>query len=213
MPQNPMIRALVIFLIGLLILLLGLAGWLYMQPRGQLDGGSFDSSTTGQESSLGVDYSLTSQDGSTVSRSDFAGSFQLYYFGYTYCPDVCPTSLAVMGQAMSRLERQDPEAAARIQPLFITIDPERDTPEVLADYVVHFHPRLIGLTGSPEEIAAVAKGFRVFAQKGDERGENDYLMDHTSAFILMDPEGRFIRLFTHGTPPEEIAAALAKIAG
>jgi len=213
LPKDPVIRALVIFLIGLQVLLLGLAGWLYSQPGGRMAGGSFDSSSVGAESALGIDYSLTSHEGKTVSRSDFEGSFRLYYFGYTFCPDVCPTSLAVVGRALDRLVREDPEAAARIQPIFITVDPARDTVEVLADYVVHFHPRMIGLTGSEAEIAEVTKGFRVFAQKGEELEGGGYLMDHTSAFILMDPQGRFLRLITHGTPADEIAAALAKIAG
>ncbi len=211
MPQNPMIRALVIFLIGLLILLIGVAAWLYTQPgRG---GGSFDNSGAGVQSEIGVDYSLTNHEGETVTRADFQGLYRLYYFGFTFCPDICPTSLATMTQALDRLERAQPEAAARIQPIFITIDPERDDVAALADYVSHFHPRLIGLTGSQEQIDAVAKGFRIFAQKTDDRGGDDYLMDHTSAFVLMGPDGKFIRLFTHGTPPQEMAEALGRIAG
>ena len=213
MPKNPMIRALVIFLAGLLVLLLGMASYLYLTPSGQLGSGSFDNAGEASQSAIGVEYSLTSHEGKEVARSDFEGSYRLYYFGYSFCPDVCPTSLFVMGQALDRLARDNPDAAAAIQPIFITVDPERDTVEVLANYVIHFHPRLIGLTGSPEDIAAVTKGFRVFAQKTDERGSGDYLMDHTSAFVLMDPEGEFVRLFTHGTPAEEMAADLGKIAG
>jgi protein SCO1/2 len=211
MPQNPMIRALVIFLIGLLILLMGAAAYLYFTPSQQVNQASFDSSGSGAGSSVGTDYSLVNQAGERVSRGDFAGSYRLYYFGYTYCPDVCPTSLIVMGQAMSLLEKSDPAKAAKIQPLFITIDPERDTPEVLANYVPNFHPHLIGLTGTKAEIDAVAKGFKVYAKKVDERGAGDYLMDHSSAFLLMSPEGEFIRLFTHGTQPQEMAEALAAI--
>lgn len=211
MPQNPMIRALVIFLIGLLILLMGAAAYLYFAPAPQVNQASFDSSGSGATSSVGTDYSLLNEQGQRVYRSDFEGLYRLYYFGYTFCPDVCPTSLIVMGQAMSLLEKSDPAKAAKVQPLFITVDPLRDTPEVLANYVPNFHPRLIGLTGSEAEIDAVTKGFKVFAKKVDERGAGDYLMDHTSAFLLMSPEGGFIRLFSHGTQPQEMAEALAAI--
>ncbi|HEV2865122.1 MAG TPA: SCO family protein, partial [Allosphingosinicella sp.] len=107
--------------------------------------------------SLGGHFTLTAQDGRRVSDTDFAGKYRLVYFGFTYCPDVCPTDLQTIGAGLRRFEQSDPARAAKVQPIFITVDPRRDTPPVLARYVAAFHPRLIGLTGSEAEIARVAR--------------------------------------------------------
>ena len=103
---------------------------------------------------MGGPFTLTDQNGRRVSDRDFAGKYRLVYFGYTFCPDVCPVDLQVIGAGLRRFEASDPARAARVQPIFITVDPARDTPAVLRQYVAAFHPRLIGLTGSAEEIAA-----------------------------------------------------------
>jgi len=169
---------------------------------------------------IGGPFSLIDQTGKRVTDADFRGRYLLIYFGYTYCPDVCPTELFVMSQALDILGA----AGERMQPLLITIDPARDTAEVLADYVSNFHPRLIGLTGSADEIRAVAKEYRVYyekvysqlAQGEDTEGagasdpDSDYLMSHSASTFLMGPDGRFIRVFTYGTSAEDMAAGIAE---
>src|SRR5215210_2271918 len=109
---------------------------------------------------IGGHFTLTGHNGKRASDTNFRGKYPIYYFGFTNCPDVCPTDLAQIGEALRSFEKSDPARATRVQPFFITVDPERDTPLVLARYVQAFHPRLIGLTGTPNEIAAVAKTFR-----------------------------------------------------
>jgi protein SCO1/2 len=129
----------------------------------------------------------------------------LVFFGFTYCPDICPTELQVM---MSALDRLGP-AAERITPVFITVDPERDTPEVLKSYVGNFGPRLQGLTGTAQDIAAVAKAYRVhYAKAANPTAPDDYLMDHTSIMYLMDPDGRFVRHFPYTTDAGKLAEGL-----
>jgi len=154
---------------------------------------------------IGGDFTLTSHTGQRVRDADFRGRLMLVYFGYTFCPDVCPAELQVMADALDRL---GPDAE-RVAPLFITVDPERDTRHVLADYVPFFHQRLVGLTGTPDEIAAAAKAYRVYyasAESGEEDGA--YLMDHTSLVYLMGRDGSYLRHFTAGTTAEEMAAAI-----
>ena len=128
----------------------------------------------------------------------------LIYFGYTYCPDVCPTELQTMSSALDELG----DRAASLVPVFITVDPERDTPSALADYVKLFDDRLVGLTGSPAEIAAVARLFRVYYGKVPQKGGDGYLMDHSSFLYLVGPDGEFRGLWRQGMKPEELAAAL-----
>lgn len=155
---------------------------------------------------LGGPFTLVDHTGQEVSAADFRGRLLLVFFGYTYCPDVCPTTLATMSAALDALG----PAAEGVQPIFITIDPERDTPEILAQYVAHFHPRLVALTGTPEQIAAVAKDYRVYYAKaygegGPEGDRHDYLMDHSSTIFVMDAQGRFLTVLRHGLGPEEMA--------
>ena len=154
---------------------------------------------------IGGPYELTAHDGSRMGSEDFQGEFQLIYFGFTYCPDVCPTELASVANALDRMG----EKAARVRPLFITVDPERDDPATMAEYVRHFHPRLVGLTGSPDEIGAVLKSFRVFARKVESQTSNQYVMDHSTFLYLMGPDGEFVTMFRYGTDPEEMARAIA----
>ena len=152
---------------------------------------------------VGGPFTLTAHTGERVADTDFRGKFMLVAFGFTYCPDVCPAQLQVMTAA---LDAMGPEAE-RIQPLFITIDPERDDVARLAEYMAPFHPRLIGLTGTPEEIAAVADAYHVWYEKVDGQG-SDYLMDHTSITYLMGPDGEFVQHFSFGTSAETLAKAL-----
>ena len=156
---------------------------------------------------VGGPFSLVDHTGKRVSEQDFRGRFMLVFFGYTYCPDVCPTELQVMTAALDQL---GPDAD-KIQPVFISIDPERDTPEVLASYVENFGPRLVGLTGTAEEIASVAKVYRVFYSKAGKTGSDEYLMDHSSILYLMGPDGGFVKHFTYTTDASGLAANLNKV--
>lgn len=153
---------------------------------------------------IGGPFELVDQSGRTVREQDFRGRLMLVYFGYTYCPDVCPTELQTMSVALDRL---GPKAEA-VQPVFITVDPERDDVQQMADYVSHFHPSLVGLTGSPEQVAAAAKAYRVYYAKVQDEASSEYLMDHTSFVYLMDREGSYVTHFGPQTPPEEMAARI-----
>tara|TARA_R110001606_G_scaffold84779_4_gene192658 strand:- start:1645 stop:2298 length:654 start_codon:yes stop_codon:yes gene_type:complete len=167
---------------------------------------------TSGEALIGGPFTLVDQTGQVVTEADFRGRAMLIYFGYTYCPDVCPFSLQIMAAALEQLE---PEQRARIQPILITIDPQRDTVDQLAQYVASpaFPPDLAGLTGTPEQIADVAGAYRVaFRRSPGEDGQDDtgddYLMDHSSIVYLMDFEGRFVDVFSHGSDPQTMAARL-----
>ena len=164
-----------------------------------------------QGASMGGAFALTDQNGRRVSDRDFAGKYRLIYFGYTFCPDVCPTDLQKIGVAMRRFEQEDPQRAARVQPIFITVDPARDTPEVMRRYVANFHPRLIGLTGSEADIAAAVRTFRVMRQLPETSARNrDYLVDHSSAVILYGPAGEPIAPMPTDQGANAVAAELER---
>jgi cytochrome oxidase Cu insertion factor (SCO1/SenC/PrrC family) len=150
--------------------------------------------------SIGGPFTLTDHDGRRVTEKDFAGRFMLIYFGYTFCPDVCPTELNTMALALDRLGTR-----VRVVPVFITIDPKRDTPEALKTYLASFGPDFVGLTGSDADIAAVAKEYRVYYKQSEGSDPGSYLMDHTSLLYLMGPDGRLAALFRTGATPEDIA--------
>ena len=154
---------------------------------------------------VGGPFTLTSQSGTRVSDSDFRGRYMLVAFGYTFCPDVCPAELQVMSAALDELGPK----AERVQPLFITIDPERDTADVLKDYVPNFHADFIGLTGTASEIADVARAYRVYYAKAKDSGATDYLMDHSSIIYLMGPDGSFVKHFPYGTDAKALADGIA----
>jgi cytochrome oxidase Cu insertion factor (SCO1/SenC/PrrC family) len=159
---------------------------------------------------IGGPFSLVDHTGKRVTNKDFAGKYMLVFFGYTFCPDVCPSELQVMSAALDKLG----PAADRITPVFVTIDPERDTAEVLKAYVANFHPRLVGLTGTPEEIAAMAKAWRVYYGKPkSEEGKQDYLMDHSTFLYLMSPDGTFVKHFEYGTDSAALARDLRAALG
>ncbi len=156
--------------------------------------------------SFGGPFELLDQDRRLRRDTDFRGRFLLIFFGYTGCPDVCPLDLAVMAEALDLLG----EEAGRIQPLFVTVDPARDTPEVLAGFVAAFHPRLLGLTGSEAQIRAIAKAYRVHRRKVivDPEDPEDYLVDHGSLTYLMGPDGRFRTLLPHKITAERMATVI-----
>ncbi|HWT11759.1 MAG TPA: SCO family protein [Allosphingosinicella sp.] len=157
---------------------------------------------------MGGPFTLTGHDGRRISDSAFAGKYRLVYFGFTFCPDVCPVDLQTIGAGLRQFERDDPGRAARVQPLFISVDPARDTPEVLRRYVAAFHPRLIGLTGSEAEIARVARAYGVFFERGTPSGSDGYSVDHSRMAVLYGPEGQPIAIVPHDQGPAGIAAEL-----
>ena len=173
----------------------------YLGPDAS-DGGQVRSSG---EARIGGDFELTSHTGATVKDADFRGKYMLIFFGFTFCPDVCPTELQIITAA---LEELGPDAE-KIQPIFVTIDPERDTPEAMATYVGHFHPSMMGLTGTPEQIDTIAKAYRVYYKKVDDPSSAaEYPMDHSAIVYLMDPEGKFVKHFAGAVQPADMAETL-----
>lgn len=158
---------------------------------------------------MGGPFTLTSQDGRRVGDGDFAGKYRIVYFGYSFCPDVCPTDLATIGAGLRQFETRDAARAARVQPIFITVDPERDTPPIIARYVAAFHPRLIGLTGSPEQIARVAQAYGVYyTHERPARPGGDYLVNHSRMAVLYGPQGEPIAIVPHDRGPGGVADEL-----
>ncbi len=159
---------------------------------------------------IGGPFTLTDQNGRTVTDASFAGRYRIVYFGYTYCPDVCPTDMQHLGAAMKLLDMQDPVLARRIVPIFISVDPARDTPAVLRQYVANFDPRLIGLTGSADAIARTAKTFAVYYKKGAATADGGYMVDHSVTAYLMDPAGKPLALLPIEGEPAAIAAEIRR---
>ena len=177
------------------------AGWMGWQqfaavqaPRGNLAG-----------STLGGPFALIDQDGQPRTEQDFAGQWRLMYFGYTYCPDICPTDVAIIGKALNAFEQQDARRAAMVTPIFITVDPKRDDPASIKPFVKAFHPRFVGLTGREEAVAATLKRYGVYASIAPTSDPENYLVDHFAVFYLFDPEGRPVAFVPHG---EEVASVL-----
>jgi protein SCO1/2 len=154
---------------------------------------------------IGGPFNLVDQNGRTVTDKDLRGHPYLVFFGFTHCPDVCPTALFEMSEVLGKL---GPDAQ-KLSALFVTIDPERDTPAAMKDYLSSFNPRLVGLTGDPAAIAAVAKEYRVYVKKVP-LDNGDYTMDHTALVYLMDKEGRFVAPFNLKRTPEDAAADLRR---
>jgi cytochrome oxidase Cu insertion factor (SCO1/SenC/PrrC family) len=157
---------------------------------------------------IGGAFSLTDQNGAAVTDKTYDGSYRLIYFGYTFCPDACPTELQVMAQA---IEAMGP-AGDKVQPIFITIDPARDTAKQLAGYVPLFDKRLVGLTGTPEQIAAAAKAYKVYYAKADQPGVDakSYGMNHSSFVYLMDPKGKFLTVFSSDMDSDKMASEIRR---
>lgn len=157
---------------------------------------------------IGGDFTLTDQHGIRRSTVEFRGKYRLIYFGYSFCPDICPLGLQNMSGALKAMGRDLDEVA----PIFVTIDPERDTVENLKIYATNFHPKFTMLTGTPQEVAPVLKSYKVYAAKAKPDGTMaDYLMDHSTLIYLMDREGRFMKSFPHTTAPEDLAKAVTVI--
>ncbi len=151
---------------------------------------------------IGGPFTLTDQHGKTRSLADFRGRPVLLYFGYTFCPDVCPTDLLAIGELIRSLGPRGDE----LQPVFITLDPARDKPEIIGAYTTSFHPRFVALHGSEEEIRRIATAYKIFYEKVTPPGSGTYLLDHAAFVFLLDREGRYVGLFPPGTPPQRMAA-------
>jgi cytochrome oxidase Cu insertion factor (SCO1/SenC/PrrC family) len=200
---------LLLLLVGIVVVafVIVLVGTEYFAKRG---GETAGSSQSDSGPSVGGPFTLVNHKGETVTEQDFRGKYMLLYFGYTYCPDVCPTALSDMASALDMLGE---EKAAKITPVFISVDPARDTPDHLAEYVPFFHPRTVGLTGTEEQIKAVAREYRVYYRKNDPQGSDpqDYLVDHTSIIYLVGPDGKLVTHFSHGTDPQAMAERIGKL--
>jgi len=181
------------FLFGLLAL--GVAAWLTLMPEPRRQGAA----------NIGGPFTLVAGDGRTVTEKDFKGAPFLVFFGFTHCPDICPTKLQEMSQVFEKLGGK----AAKVRALFITVDPERDTPEVMKSYVGSFDERIVGLTGSREEIDKVVRAYRVFARKVPLQ-DGDYTMEHTGLVYLMNRDGLFVGSLNLDGPPEKAAQEIVR---
>jgi protein SCO1/2 len=154
---------------------------------------------------IGGPFALIDQNGRPVTDRNFAGRYRIMYFGYTFCPDVCPTDVQAIGAAVKLLDASDPALAAKVVPIFVTVDPARDTPAVVKQFVSAFHPRMVGLTGNPAAVAATAKEFAVYASKGPASPDGGYLVNHTRQTYLMDKDGKPLALLPVEQGPQAVA--------
>ncbi len=189
----------IIGLVAWIVAALAVAAGTYFSLRGQGDDAP-------PAAAIGGDYTLVDQDGRPASPDRFQGKTAIYYFGFANCPDICPASLATLSRALELLTEAE---RARVAPIFVSIDPERDTPEDLKRYLGYFDPLIVGLTGEPETIAETARAFGVYAKKIPlPDSALGYTMDHSSLFLVFDGRHRFLRPIDHATEPEAIAAIL-----
>jgi cytochrome oxidase Cu insertion factor (SCO1/SenC/PrrC family) len=158
------------------------------------------------EALIGGPFELVDGEGRMRTDAEFRGHHMLVFFGFTYCPDVCPTELATVGQALDLLGGR----ADRVQPIFISVDPERDTPEMVGQYVRHFHPRLLGLTGTEEQVAEAARAYRVYYRKNESAETTEYLVDHSAITYLMGPDGKYVAHFSPGTRAKAMAETIRR---
>ncbi len=171
------------------LILAGIA--FYVQKNGALTPDGPQSLIAVTSNAFGGPFTLTDHNDKTVTEKDFAGKYRLIYFGFTFCPAICPTELSKITSALKTLG----DKANLIQPIFITVDPERDTPEKMKDYISLFHPSLIGLSGTPEQIKKALKGYKIYAAKREEPGMTEYTMDHSSFIYFIGPDDRLLHIF------------------
>lgn len=200
----PARRALIILVVGFVTLAATLGALWYLRP------GPVGRLVEQAGPQIGGDFQLVDHEGRRVTAASYAGRHMLVFFGFTHCPDVCPLAL---GEVSVALDALGPEAASKVQPLFVSVDPERDTPAILKDYVAAFDDRITGLTGTPEEIAAAARAYRVYYKKVPVEGALGYTMDHSAFVYLMGPDGRLEAFFTHETKGEAMAKKIRSFLG
>jgi cytochrome oxidase Cu insertion factor (SCO1/SenC/PrrC family) len=153
---------------------------------------------------IGGPFSLIDQNGAPKTDKDFRGKVMLIYFGYTYCPDACPTTLAALSQMLDLLGNK----ASELQPIFISVDPARDTPSQLKSYAANFHPGILYLTGAPDELKKAESEYRIYVAKVPQAGSDDYLIDHSSIIYLMGTDGRYLGEMPAGLPPKVMASTV-----
>lgn len=213
MQDRALNRALIALAAGVFVLLIGFGFWMYGQlGSGDVMSGAFQESEQTRVD-IGGAFNLTDHTGRQVTEADFAGGYTLMYFGFTYCPDFCPAALQVVTAALDQLEEQDPDVAKAVTPIFVSVDPERDTVEAMADYVGHFHPRMVGLTGTPEQIAEAAKNYRIYYQRVESEAATYYLVDHSTYLYLIGPDSYYVTHFSHDATSEEVAERVKVVIG
>ncbi len=168
--------------------------------------------TTSGQAIIGGNFALTDDTGERRTNHDFSNNYMLIYFGYSFCPDVCPLDLQKISMALSLLEEENIDISA-LQPLFITVDPERDTPEMMHEYLENFHPKILGLSGSLDDVKIAAQAYRVYFNKGDVDEGGSYLMDHSSIMYLMGPTGTYLRHFSPQATPQQLADGIKAVLG
>jgi protein SCO1 len=159
---------------------------------------------------MGGPFSLIDQNGKTVTDQSFRGRYRMVYFGYTYCPDVCPVDVQVLSQGLNQFEQADKARGAKVVPIFISIDPERDKPAVLKNFVSNFHPRLVGLTGDLADVQRIAKDHGIYFERGEANAEGGYLVNHSNFPVLYDPEGKPLAPLPHDKGAKAVADELAR---
>jgi protein SCO1/2 len=199
--MNPGIRWKLALLIFVLVFNTIALTILVVVPRSQM--ATLGKVVTSGVALIGGPFTLTAADGRTVTNQTYLGKWQMIYFGYTFCPDACPTALSNMSTALQELGAD----AGKVQALFITVDPERDTRPVMSSYLESFDPRIVGLVGTEAQTEAVATAYRVYFKPHKNTGAN-YLVDHSAYFYLMDPDGKFVDVIEGVTPGDQIAAKL-----
>lgn len=183
-----------------LIVAAGLAGLWWMEPAAPLTEASYG------KAAIGGPFALKDHRGKSFTNADLKGHYSLVYFGFTHCPDICPAGLSTITNALEALG----DKAERITPVFVTVDPERDTREVMADYVSHFHPSLIGLTGTNEQIKQIAAAYKVYYSKAEQKDSAvGYVVDHSGYMYLMGPDGEYLAHFPHDIAHQTLADSLA----
>ena len=204
--MNPNLRRAILVLLAVVTLLLGYyAGNQFSRQR--LDPGSV---TLLPESKPLPDFALVDYDGQPFTRDSFKGKWHLVFFGYTYCPDICPTTLTRYTQVSNRLQ-SSPDVLANTRVLFVSVDPQRDIPARLKEYVQYFNPEFLGATGDPEEIARLAKAFALFYQLHEPDANGNYLVDHSAAVAIVNPDAELVGYFTAVMDPEVIAADFRRL--
>ena len=193
-------RYLILSMAALIAVVFAAALWLvpqYLQP-------STPDRSTGK-ALIGGDFSMVDHNGKPFTQDNLKGKYALVYFGFTHCPDICPTGLMIISNALKSLNGK----AEKIQPVFVSVDPERDTPDILAQYVQAFHPSFIGLTGSLEQVQQIADAYKVYFSKvEDEDSALGYLVDHSGYIYLMDPKGEYLAHFPHNVAEQTLSAKL-----
>ena len=199
-PANPSIRLICAALAGSLLLSACSAGTNDQPPEEPPLAGA----------TIGGEFELTSSDGETVRWSDFNGKYRIVYFGFAYCPDICPNDMSQIARGLKTLGESDPEKLGKIVPMFISIDPERDTPEVVGEFVSAFSDDMIGLTGSAEQVKAAADTFRVYYERGEDLDNGQYLMNHSNIAYLFGPAGDPLATLPTDQGAEAVAAEIDK---